>query len=137
MAQISATLVIVELNPGSAIPPYEQLRAQIELAIVSGSLSAGHQLPPIRQLARDLEIAAGTVARAYRELESAGLIETRGRHGSVVAPVSSKPDKKRLAQQAAERFVLELRQIGITLAEANELIVDTYHRSETETPDSN
>ncbi len=64
-------------------PPYEQVRRQLAGHIQAGRLAEGSRLPSVRQLAADLGLAAGTVARAYRELEEAGLITTgraRGTH---------------------------------------------------------
>jgi DNA-binding transcriptional regulator YhcF (GntR family) len=68
----------------SPVPPYEQLREQIAGLIATGRLQAGQRLPPVRQVAADLGLAGGTVARAYRELAQAGLVEGGGRHGTVV-----------------------------------------------------
>lgn len=73
------------MDLGSAVPPYEQIRAQIAALIALGTLETGARLPPVRRLAADLGIAAGTVARAYRELEQSGLIVTRRRNGTSVA----------------------------------------------------
>ena len=75
----------ITVDLGSATPPYEQIRAQISSLIALGTLAPGTRLPTVRSLAADLGIAAGTVARAYRELEQSGLIETRRRNGTVVA----------------------------------------------------
>ena len=69
----------ISVNLGSATPPYEQIRAQVSSLIALGTLAPGTRLPTVRSLAADLGIAAGTVARAYKELEQSGLIETR--HG--------------------------------------------------------
>jgi DNA-binding transcriptional regulator YhcF (GntR family) len=74
----------ISLDLRSAVPPYEQIRLQISSLIAVGALTAGSKLPTVRSLAADLGIAAGTVARAYKELESAGLIESRRRNGTVV-----------------------------------------------------
>lgn len=68
----------------SPTPPYEQIRSQITSLIALGELSAESRLPTVRALASDLGVAAGTVARAYKELESQGLIESRRRSGTVV-----------------------------------------------------
>jgi len=68
----------------SPVPPYEQLREQIAGLIAAGLLRAGQRLPPVRQVAADLGLAGGTVARAYRELAQAGLVEGGGRHGTLV-----------------------------------------------------
>jgi DNA-binding transcriptional regulator YhcF (GntR family) len=68
---------------GDPTPPYEQVRRQLAGHIEAGRLLSGTRLPSVRQLAADLGLAAGTVARAYRELEEAGLITTgraRGTH---------------------------------------------------------
>lgn len=75
----------ISVDLGSATPPYEQIRAQISALIALGELVPGTRLPTVRRLAADLGIAAGTVARAYRELEQSGLIDTRRRNGTVVA----------------------------------------------------
>ena len=75
----------ISVNLGSATPPYEQIRGQIASLIAIGALPAGTRLPTVRSLAADLGIAAGTVARAYKELEQAALITTGRRNGTVVA----------------------------------------------------
>jgi GntR family transcriptional regulator len=76
----------------SAIPPYEQIRSQISSLIALGALAPGTRLPTVRSLAADLGIAAGTVARAYKELEAAGLVDSRRRGGTVVtAPAAGTP----------------------------------------------
>lgn len=76
--------MILEIEPRSPVPPYEQLRQQVTALVLGGGLGRGDRLPSIRQLANDLGIAGGTVARAYRELESDGVVTTRGRHGTVI-----------------------------------------------------
>jgi DNA-binding transcriptional regulator YhcF (GntR family) len=76
--------VIIEVDASSAVPPYEQIREQVTTMAATGVLPTGARIPPIRQLARDLGLANGTVARAYRELEGDGVIESRGRHGTFV-----------------------------------------------------
>ena len=76
----------------SAIPPYEQIRSQISSLVALGALAPGTRLPTVRSLAADLGIATGTVARAYKELEAAGLVDSRRRGGTVVtAPAAGTP----------------------------------------------
>ncbi len=72
-------LTVVATDP---TPPYEQLRRQLVALIQDGVLVGGQRLPPLRQLASDLGLAVGTVARTYRELESAGLVESRRGRGT-------------------------------------------------------
>ena len=74
----------ITVDLASATPPYEQIRSQISSLVAMGELAAGSRLPTVRSLAADLGIAAGTVARAYKELEAAGVVEPRRRGGTVV-----------------------------------------------------
>ena len=66
-------------------PPGEQIKAQIRGFIATNELPAGTRLPSVRQLARDLGIAAGTVAKAYQDLEAQGLLSSRRGSGTRVA----------------------------------------------------
>lgn len=81
-------------------PPYGQVRFQIEAAIRLGELPVGARLPTVRGLADQLGVAPGTIARAYRELEAHGLVETRGRHGTFVSDPAE--DRVRHRQELAE-----------------------------------
>src|SRR6476469_7274145 len=74
----------VRIDHASSVPPYEQLRLQLAGQINDGTLAVGSKLPTVRALAIDLGIAANTVARAYRELDAAELLEARGRAGTFV-----------------------------------------------------
>jgi len=119
--------VIIHVEPTSAVPPYEQLRAQISQMIASGVLQEGTRLPPIRQLAGDLEIAEGTVARAYRELERDGWIDSRGRHGSFARrPAgSARVERELLVRDAARAFAVRITQAGADPHEALRIAKDT------------
>ena len=77
--------MIVRIDESSAVPPYRQLVDQMLSLIAGGTMPVGQRLPPVRQLAADLGLANGTVARAYRLLEEADVLETRGRKGTFVA----------------------------------------------------
>jgi GntR family transcriptional regulator len=75
----------IRVDLAAPTPPYEQIRSQVASLIAVGTLAAGQRLPPVRSMAADLGVAAGTVARAYKELEAAGLLISRRRHGTTVA----------------------------------------------------
>jgi DNA-binding transcriptional regulator YhcF (GntR family) len=106
------------VDPGSPVPPYEQLREQVTALVLAGALGPGDRLPSIRQLAGDLGLAGGTVARAYRELEADGVVTTRGRHGTTVAgpPTGAGPPPELLA--AARRYAVQAAGTGTSLDEA-------------------
>ncbi|WP_326783248.1 GntR family transcriptional regulator [Streptomyces sp. NBC_00151] len=93
----------VHVDTASPVPPYEQIRAQLAALITTGRMPEGERLPTVRQPAADLGLAAGTVARAYRELEAASLIRTRRGAGTRVAPPPAPtrtPDPAKLAELA-------------------------------------
>lgn len=77
--------IVIDL--ATATPPYEQIQSQITSLIAVGELREGTRLPTVRSLAGDLGVAAGTVARAYKELEAAGTVITNRRQGTVVAAI--------------------------------------------------
>ncbi|MEU2350281.1 GntR family transcriptional regulator [Modestobacter sp. NPDC049651] len=105
------TLEVV-VDDSSTTPPYEQIRTQIAALVHAGDLAEGDRLPTVRALAADLGVAAGTVARAYTELETDGLVEGRGRSGTVVTGASGDPARARL-RTAANRLVLAARADGL------------------------
>lgn len=110
----------IRVDPGSAVPPYEQVRLRIAELAATGALAAGAKLPPVRTLAGELHLAVNTVARAYRELEQAGLVETRGRAGTVVtARAAGTPAR---AQAAARRYADETRALGVAPEQAVALV---------------
>jgi len=96
-------------------PLFEQVRIQLIDAVRQGVLPAGTRLPAVRELAGQLGLAANTVARAYRELEAAGVVETRGRFGTFVA--SSDPAEAAMTA-AASAFVAATRAVGLDKADA-------------------
>ena len=107
----------IRIDPNSAVAPFEQVRAQYATAINSGRLTPGTKLPTVRRLAEDLGLAVNTVARAYRELEAEGLIETRGRAGTVVASRADAAAHAEITAHASTYFT-HARRLGITLDEA-------------------
>ncbi len=107
--------LLLTVDTGNPTPPYEQLRRQLAELIQSAALAPGDRLPPLRQLAADLGLAVGTVARAYRELESAGLVSShRGGGTRVSAAAPSLPDseRQRLLRSHARAFVQQATLLG-------------------------
>jgi GntR family transcriptional regulator len=116
------------IDTASSTPPYEQLRDQLARYIVGGELPAGAKLPAIRQLAHDLGLAPGTIARAYAELERAGLVRTRRPQGSFVSdsPPRKTPEPARLTR-LAEAFAAQVRQLGVGQDEAIRALRTALH----------
>lgn len=107
--------MILEIDTAGAVPPYEQIRAQLTELAASGELPEGARLPTIRQLAGDLGLAPGTVARAYRELEAAGVVTSRVRHGTTIArqPKPTAREVRDRIASAARSYALAVRALGL------------------------
>lgn len=103
------------IDQDGAKPLFDQLRTQIIGGIRDGRLSPGTRLPTVRELAAELTMAVNTVARAYRELEGAGVVETRGRFGTFVARAD--PADSAMAN-AAHAFVTAAKSLGIDKTDA-------------------
>jgi DNA-binding transcriptional regulator YhcF (GntR family) len=106
----------IALDPSAPDAPYEQLRAQIAEQARAGALPVGYRLPTVRGLAQELGLAANTVAKAYRTLETDGVIETRGRNGTFVASAGDAADRE--LAQAAQVFAARARRLGVERAAA-------------------
>lgn len=112
-------MLALRLAPGA--PEYAQIVEQIRLAVARGELKPGEQLAPVRELARQLGVNPSTAARAYRELEQAGVIETAGRRGTRVTAAANVADLADLRaarlRGLAERAVVEALAQGYTADE--------------------
>ncbi len=106
----------LSIDHQAATPPYEQLRSQLAERARSGELPAGLKLPTVRALAEELGLAANTVARAYRELEADGVVETHGRRGTLIAAAGDAAH--RLAVAAAGEYAERAKRLGVTRDEA-------------------
>ncbi|GAB37144.1 GntR family transcriptional regulator [Gordonia otitidis] len=113
----------LRIDPDADRAPFEQIRVGVIDLVSRGELLVGERLPTVRALAADLDLAPNTVARSYRELEAAGIIETRGRRGSFIRAGSNTTLDD--AQRATVEHVAALRAMGIDDA----TIVDLVRRS--------
>ncbi|MGW6459631.1 GntR family transcriptional regulator [Streptomyces sp. NPDC055078] len=106
----------IAIDAGSGVAPFEQLRAQISGQARSGALPVGYRLPTVRGLAEELGLAANTVAKAYRALETDGVIETHGRKGTFVAAADDAAARE--LASAAQTFADRARRLGVPQAAA-------------------
>ena len=105
----------MRLDARAAKPLFDQLRTQVIDGVRDGRLPPGTRLPTVRDMAGQLGLAVNTVARAYRELETAGIVETRGRFGTFVARAD--PADAAMAA-AANAYADTARTLGLTKPQA-------------------
>jgi GntR family transcriptional regulator len=115
----------IHISPADGIPIYLQIVNQIKYLVSSGRLAAGEELPPIRALAEKLLVNPNTVARAYRELEQAGIVlkrRTTGTYVSSLGPRLGRRDRVKIITRRIDALLAEARHMAIPLDELIELI---------------
>ena len=107
----------IHIDSGDGKPIYLQIVAQVKYLVAAGRLAPGDELPPVRVLAQRLLINPNTVARAYRELEQAGLLYKRQGAGTYVSDVGSplaEREKRRIVEERADALVAEAMHLGFS-----------------------
>ena len=108
----------------SGAPIYAQIVAQVESAVARGELKPGDKIPPVRKLAEELVVNPNTVAKAYRQMEQMGLVETRKGAGTfILDPKLRKADARDLARLAEQidAVIGHGMSLGMTEKELREL----------------
>lgn len=115
----------IHLEAKDGVPIYLQVMQQIKYQIASGRLQPGEELPSIRTLAEQLLVNPNTIARAYRELELAGVVEKRRTAGTYVAETGSplaRKERLKLINERIDRLLVEAFQMGFDLDDVLKLI---------------
>src|SRR4051794_22724671 len=115
----------IHISTADGVPIYLQIVNQIKYLVASGRLAAGDELPPIRALAEQLVVNPNTVARAYRELEAAGVVASRRTAGTYVSNAGSPLARReclKVLTWRAEALLADARQMGVTTEEVRELV---------------
>jgi len=104
------------LDPASGVPFYRQIIDQILAGIATGALVLGEQLPTVRGLAVELQVNLNTIAKAYKELEIRGVLNTQQGSGTFVAPVQVERDqveRRRQVVQLVDEFLARAAGVGL------------------------
>nr|WP_237708953.1 GntR family transcriptional regulator [Citricoccus sp. CH26A] len=115
------------INTSSTVPPFEQVRTGLLDLIHRNRLPVGTKLPTVRGLAAALGVAANTVARAYKELEQAGVVTARPRLGTVVARGGDDAEDRLAA--AATAYAEAAQSLGFTRRQAVRQLEAVYPSS--------
>ena len=115
----------IHLSHHDKVPTYLQIVNQVKHLVASGRLQAGEELPPIRALAEQLVINPNTVARAYRELETAGVVTKKSTTGTYVSGAGSplaRRERLKILTERIDALLVEARQLNVGTDEILELI---------------
>ena len=115
----------IHISPNNGVPIYMQIVNQIKYLLASERLVSGDELPPIRVLAEQLIINPNTVARAYRELETAGILIKRRGAGTYVSDQGSplaRKERIRILNEKIDSLLAEALQLDVGVDKVIELI---------------
>jgi GntR family transcriptional regulator len=122
--------MILQINFKSGMPIYLQLVDQIKTAAASGALRPGEVLPSIRPLAEELRVNRNTVAKAYTELESLGVIETLPGRGCFLKENHSalrKEVRRKLLIEEIDQAIVQSHHLQVPREEFLKLIHERMH----------
>src|SRR5690242_9599027 len=117
--------MMLQVNFKSGKPVYLQVVDQIKSAAASGALQAGEPLPSIRPLAEELRVNRNTIAKAYTELESQGIIETLAGKGCFLKPNHSplkKDARRKILIEEIDQAVVQAHHLQVPRGEFLELV---------------
>ena len=115
----------IRVSENDGLPIYLQIVNQVKYLVASGRLAPGAEMPPIRVLAERLLVNPNTVARAYRELEVAGVVVKRRTAGTFVSDNGSplaRRERLKILTERVDALIAEARQMDIGIDETVQLL---------------
>lgn len=126
------------IDTGNGVPFYRQIIDRVMLGLADGTLGDGDKLPTVRSLAVDLQVNPNTVARAYRDLELVGVVETRPGSGTYVAsrrPRVPEFERQRQLERLCVDFTAKAQGLGLSIDDLIETLRE-LRRGARLTPDA-
>lgn len=121
--------MLLQINFKSGKPVYLQVVDQIKSAAASGALQAGESLPSIRPLAEELRVNRNTIAKAYGELESQGVIETIAGKGCFLKANNSplkKDVRRKLLIEEIDQAIVQAHHLQVPRGEFIEVVRERF-----------
>src|SRR5882762_9216930 len=125
--------MLLQINFKAGKPVYLQVVDQIKAAAASGTVQTGEPLPSIRPLAEELRVNRNTIAKAYTELESQGIIETIPGKGCFLKANNSplkKEVRRKLLIEEIDQAIVMAHHLQVPRDEFIELVRDRHHALE-------
>jgi GntR family transcriptional regulator len=115
----------IYISANDGVPIYHQIVTQVKHLVAAGRLKPGQELPPIRTLAQQLLVNPNTVARAYRELEAAGIVSSRrgaGTHVSDEGSPLARKERIKILNDRIDALLAEAAQLEVNFEQLTDLI---------------
>jgi GntR family transcriptional regulator len=125
-------MILLDLNTADERPIYGQIVDQVKFAVAGGALHPGDLVPSVRELSKQLVVNPNTVARAYRDLQVEGLLETvRGMGLQVAAGASARcrAARREIVRQRIRSALEEARRSQMAPAEIEAILYEEWARS--------
>ena len=125
----------IHISSSDGVPIYIQIVNQVKHLVASGRLASGEELPAIRALAEQLVVNPNTVARAYLELERAGVVSKRHGSGTYISQAPSplsRREKLKLLRERVAALVVEANHLGVGLDEVLGLVREGHEEIRSE-----
>ncbi len=119
----------ITVRPDSPVPIYEQIVSQVVFAVAAGDVRAGEEIESVREVAKRLVVNPNTVARAYQELEKAGVLEARRGQKMVIAadgPRRCREQRKEIVRGRVREALREAAAAGLSAADVHQLVDDEW-----------
>src|SRR5947207_14038136 len=119
----------LQISSADGVPIYQQIVNQVRHLIAAGRLQPGEELLPIRALAEQLTVNPNTVARAYLELERAGVVTKRHGSGTYVSEAGSplaRRERLKILTQRADALLVEARHLDVEPDEVIKLLRERH-----------
>jgi len=119
----------LHISPRDGVPIYRQIVDQVKYLVGSGRLVPGEELPTIRALAEQLVVNPNTVARAYAELEHAGLVTKRHGSGTYISDAGSplkRAEKLKILARRADALLADAQHLEVELSELIDLVRERH-----------
>jgi GntR family transcriptional regulator len=138
MTEVRTAGMQIHISANDGVPIYLQIVNQVKYLVACGRLLPGEELPPIRVLAEQVRINPNTVARAYRELEQAGVVFKRGTTGTFVSDGGSplaRRERLRIITERIDSLLAEAEQLGFKLEEVLTLVHQQHEAMQSRSPE--
>lgn len=125
--------MFLTIDPNNGVAIYEQIVRQVKFAVASEAVRPADLVPSVRELARQLAINPNTVARAYRELQSDGVLQSLRGTGLAVttaAPKRCREDRRRLVRERLRQVLVEAKQSQLSADELRAMVEEELKRLE-------
>ena len=109
----------LNINPQAPLPIYAQIVEQIKNLVLGGAIGEGESLPSVRQLADSLEVNSLTIQKAYKLLESDGIIDIQKGVGAKVSEglkTLRKPEREQLVATDVHGLVKKAKSLDLLKA---------------------